>query len=184
MNLDERQYERIARFIDGEDVPLDEDERSAAEEMLYLEGRNRDLMEVSTPDTSMRLARQAMLDELRKSRTRRSFRRAVTGLAGLAAAAVITLVIGVHWMNNSVTSSPRQHTGGDDITHATYFALVHQADDDLAISMLEDEIELFEAELLASTRSQMDWRMDSVQDQIDTFWFDDVDLSLWNNKQM
>ena len=183
MNLDERQYERIARFIDGERVDLEPAQREVADEIVRLELETLDSLQISVPDTTMYLAREAMLKELRKSRRTRAFGRSVSRLVGLAAAAVVLLVFGLQWVNKDAPSRGGMTALSEDIEDVTYFALVHRIDDDIAFSMLQDELELFEAELIASSRGAMDLQMDAVQDQIDTFWLDDTGLNLWYGGQ-
>lgn len=176
MNLDEKQYERIALSLDGENVELRADEQACADDVRRLEKELEPLLDCHAPAASMAFARRRMLDGLSAATRRHRRVRLGACLAPLGAAAIILLAIGL-WR--------ARPPGGDAdtpelaaIDNAAYFALVHQTIDDTAITVLQNEMEIFAAELANSSVSAVDLHMDSIQDQIDSFWLDEPYRSL------
>ncbi|NLW86960.1 MAG: hypothetical protein GXY38_08820 [Planctomycetes bacterium] len=176
MNLDRQQYEKVARSLDGESVELRADEQACAADVRRLENELDALFDCAAPAASMASARRRMLDELSAATRRRRRFKLAARLAPLAAAAMIVLALGL-WRSRP-PGQPSNTPELADIGNAAYFALVHQTNDDAALTVLQNEMEIFAAELANSSVSAVDLHMDSIQDQIDSFWLDEPYRSL------
>ncbi|MBN1943161.1 MAG: hypothetical protein JW849_07690 [Phycisphaerae bacterium] len=92
MNVNEQQYERIARYLDGEDVSLNTDERAVVEDIRRSEAMLRDRLDVTPPDHVLQRAlRRRQTKILLRSRWKLRF--TLAGATVAAAAAVVLLAV-------------------------------------------------------------------------------------------
>ena len=92
MTLNDQQYERIARWLDGERVSLSEPELRAAEQIKSGEGRLGVYLDVRVPGPAIDRARSEVSAALAaRGRSRRIF----TYIAPAAAAAMLLIGLGV-----------------------------------------------------------------------------------------
>ena len=90
MKLNERQYERVAQWLDGRDVRLDAAERAFADELRRDERAVFAALPAAVPSGAIDRARRRMIAA---SAARRRPRWAYAGLAAAAAAAVLTAIL-------------------------------------------------------------------------------------------
>jgi len=98
--LDEKQYERIARSLDGEDVELIGAERQAADEIRRAEAELSAAMDASATPARLRRARRRMIAALEHPRLRL---RRIGTVAAVAAAAAAVLVL-ILWQPGAAPS--------------------------------------------------------------------------------
>lgn len=93
MQLSQREYERIARWLDGEAIELTAAERAAAEQVRRDERALRPFLAVRVPATAMAKARRRLLAEL--ARPRRGIRWIRYLAASVSSAAVALIAVGL-----------------------------------------------------------------------------------------
>jgi hypothetical protein len=89
MMLNERQYERVARWLDGEDVELAPDECAAAEEIRRHEAALAAVLDASPPAETRRRAHRRLVAALAHPRI--GWWRVAAAAAAAAAAALIVI---------------------------------------------------------------------------------------------
>ncbi len=164
MNLNQEQYERIALWLDGEDVALSGEERAEAESIRQCEKQVAPLMDTPVEaDTLRRVHRTVSAGAVK-----RSGRRIRLVIGGAAAAAAIVLAVVLSW--------PHQPSGTeglppaeDDIMFGS--ALETSSSDEIAI--LSDEIDSLEANIIADgTMDETEFRIDAMRQEVNEFWMD------------
>lgn len=168
MNPTERQYERIARRLDGEDVALSAEELAAAEDIRrgerFLAGR----LDVSIPPEAMEHLRRRTSAELARPR-RRTVK--IGYVAAAAAAAAILIAVVSFRMMPHRPQSPLA-ISSDQAAEAD--ALLWASEPDPAIDMLARELDELEAEILVSLPpAQVDMELEAIGQDIEEFWLDD-----------
>jgi hypothetical protein len=173
MELNSEQYERIARWLDGEAVELAPEERAAAREVRAGEaGLKAALGEPAAPARAMERASRRLRAAL-SARPGAAARRAVRGRyiavaaagAAVAAALVIVSALGLR--------APQPAWPAGDVSVPTYVwvGTLEDPPGGVAIHMLAREVDRFAADLAVSRApSVMDWQIDSVQHELDNFW--------------
>jgi hypothetical protein len=141
MELTEQQFERIARWLDGQELDLTAPERAAAEDLRRLEAQTGALLDVALPPEAMVRARRRMLQEL-AGRRRRTLRWAgVLGAAAAAAAAIIVVL----------SLRPGPPPGDVSQPPPLLLADVPEAPTQGEIDLLDKEVRDLEARLITST---------------------------------
>jgi hypothetical protein len=170
MELNSEQYERIARWLDGEGVALSGEELAAAGEVRSGEAVLRArLGEAAVPARAMARAR-------RRLRAAAAGRPAVRGrFIGVAAAgAALAASIVVAWALRAGGPAPLPQPGGGAVPVAVWLGAMEVPPGGEAIHLLAGELDRFEAELAISrTPATVDWQLDTVQQEIDSFWQDE-----------
>ena len=96
MDMNEKQYERIARYLDGENIVLSPDERAVAEELHHTEALVGKALNVALPaDALQRALRQRHVSV--QFRSRRTLRFILPAAAAVAAAAIVLLAFSLLW---------------------------------------------------------------------------------------
>lgn len=92
MDMNEQQYERIARYLDGEDITLQPDERTVVEDIHRADAVLGKVLDVTPPaDALHRALRRRHVATLLSSR--RTLRFTLAGAAAAAAAAIVLLAM-------------------------------------------------------------------------------------------
>ncbi|MFP4217078.1 MAG: hypothetical protein ACLFVH_14240 [Phycisphaerae bacterium] len=151
MEYNETQYERVARWFDGEAIELTTDEQALVDEMRRLENVAGGLLDVTVPDTAVESARWRLRSEPAADRPARTRRGWWVGVA--AAAATVLFAAGV-WM---MTPTARPTGNGKDDTVTVDEAEVYQdvvaatSTDTLSvdIELMDDDVAELESELFA-----------------------------------
>ena len=202
MMLTDEQYERIARWLDGERIPLTDAERAAADEVRRDESAVASLLDARPPagGAVAGAVQQAMLAEIRRDESavgrlldapvpsgvfQRVHRRVIAELArpqrrlmrlGTAAASVAAaaaILLAVAVWPEAPRILPIPSVASAAVPVEVIADSV-RAPEDLAVDLLAGEIERLEAEMLASARpAPMDMGIDQVEAALEGFWLDD-----------
>ena len=196
MNLTERQYERIARCLDGEAVALSADEQAACDEIAADQAQLATVLSAPA-EASREVLRQTgvlaqigmqekllgeMLDvDVPQAAIDRAWGRTQTAIARPrrillrlgAVAASVAIAAGVLLTLTLIGPQP----GGPVAPTAQAEAYVASvvAVQDPAIELLAAEIDQLEAEVLASVPpASLDIGLDQAERAIEEFWLDDM----------
>jgi hypothetical protein len=168
MELNERQYELIARYLDGEPVELRADEQAAAEELRCAGLAIGPMLGVRPPRVVMDRVRRRMLADLARQShrtTRLGWRAAAVAVAAVLLAAASTWLV-------------RPQTGPQPSAERISTALLAERlpgeDTDIDLDLIGTELSELEADLVVSLLARAsDVEFDILQEKLDTFWFDD-----------
>ena len=172
MELNEKQYERIALWLDGQPADLTADERAAAEEIRSGEAALRIAMPVeAVPARAMAAARRKVrAATVRHIAVRGRFIGVAAAGAAVAAALVIAWTLRVP--NPPVRAPGMAHKV--TVPPEVWAQAIGEPLGGEAIQGLARELDGFEAELAVfSAPVPADWQVDAVQHEIDDFWKDD-----------
>lgn len=173
--MNEQQYERIARFLDGEPVELTPEETQAAEEIRTLESSMTGLVELTPPGETMKAAHRRLIRELARPR-RRMWRLAISTAA--AAAMVVAAV--------SLYQRPQPPAGPGELGMEDVVAIYtadgnydnydnYYNDGDAAdYDLIEKELQSIEADIVATASPETDgeW-IDTDDEDLEAFWLDE-----------
>ena len=173
MALTEEQYERIARWLDGESVELSAEERAAAEEVRGAEARLAGPMrEVEVPARAMARARRRLAAATARPTLRARRVAVAAGAAAVAAAAVIALLMFLGGPERQ--KADRDLVGDQTIPVEVWVATVQQTPGGDDIALLADELDKLEAELAWSESAQpLDRQIESLTRELEQFWLED-----------
>ena len=181
-NLSEEQYERIARWLDGEAADLTAEERQAAEDIRREEYRLGPALDVPRAGQAVQRLSGRILAGVRASRQellpgrpvpdRRVLRHAYYA-ASAAAAAGLVLAILFLWPRPAQTPAPQPPAqAGELLALEQMFPGPSARDQELA--MLSSQLALLEAEIaLSPGPSVMEASLDDLERQVEDFWIDD-----------
>ncbi|MCK4602047.1 MAG: hypothetical protein KAU28_06250 [Phycisphaerae bacterium] len=162
MNINDEQYERVARYLDGRKVSLNRQEQAIAEDIRRDERFAGALFDVQVPDETMNCVRRRVIAEL--LRPRRWLRVAGYVLVATAAAAAVLLAVAVLW-----DSPPRQDSQPlAEIPDRVIFS--HTASDH-DLELLDEQIAELEANFAFSLPPELlDLEVDELQRELEDFW--------------
>ncbi|HAU38786.1 MAG TPA: hypothetical protein DCX07_13850 [Phycisphaerales bacterium] len=168
MILREEQYERIARWLDGETVDLTSDEQAAAREMRERENLLSERLDVhAAPEVFARIERRVGA-ELARPRVRWVW-------AGAAVAAAAAVVLAALWFLRTEDVSPTPAPGGG-LAHATHqelFAALHASTDAGELDLVDRDLSELEADVLViQAATAEDLRLKALEREIEEFWLD------------
>ncbi len=153
MEYSETQYERVARWFDGESIELTTDEQALVDEMRRLQNVAGRMLDVTVPDSAVESARWRLRSEPAADRPARTRRGWWVGVA--AAAATVLFAAGV-WM---MTPTVRPTGNGNDnhdivaVDEAEVYQDVVAATSTDALSadieLMDDDVAELESELFA-----------------------------------
>ena len=166
MAMNEGQYERIARRLDGESVELTVEEQAAAEEIRRSEAALAGQVEVDPPREALVRARRRVVAALLRPRRRR------WRYAAVAAAAVLLVVVGVLWILVGRTTPATSPWQG-----AVSMANGSVASENMDLDVIAAELDELEADWAVSLPTgASDAEFDALEESLEIFWLDDVDL--------
>ncbi len=172
--MNEQQYERIARFLDGEPVELTPEETQAAEEIRTLESSMTGLVELTPPGETMKAAHRRLIRELGRPR-KRMWRVAISTAA--AAAIVVAAV--------SLYQRPQPYAGpelGMEDVVAIYTAdgnydnydNYDNGGDEADYDLIEKELQSIEADIVATASPETDEEWIETDDEdLEAFWLNE-----------
>jgi hypothetical protein len=172
MTLNEQQYERIARWLDGEALQLTAEEMSAALEVRAGEaGLAGMLADVIVPPGAMARANRRLVAATAGAWRRVAVRWCV-GAASVAAAAIIAVTVLLH--NNPTPIRPDRPLVAAAVPYDVWVGSMEPSAAGTELTVVGDELDRLQAEL-ETPRSAMpvDRQIDSIQQDIYNFWVDD-----------
>jgi hypothetical protein len=135
VNPSQQQYEDIARYLDGEDVPLSPPLKELAEQIRRDEQTVGPGLDVATPPAAMDRARSRMLAELARP-TRRAWGRWIAGASAAAAAAVVVLAL---WLTPEARHDPAAGLAGAEPSVDQFaYALAEDPEDEMFREAVQD----------------------------------------------
>jgi anti-sigma-K factor RskA len=170
--LNEEQYERVARWLDGEKVKLTPPEQDATEEICRAEADLASALDAASRQASMDRARRRLAAALARPQLR------LWRIGALAAAAAAVVLAAVLWhpTGQPPATAPqltpqvqRGQADGAYLAALEYFA----ADDELDI--VKHDLDDLAADLaLAAAPRAIDLKMEAIEKDIDEFLFEDT----------
>jgi hypothetical protein len=160
MEPNEKQYERIARWLDGADLRIDRSERQTAEEFRRLERDFASLLEVATPPEAISSAGSRIAAGLSASKTTsRRIRYGAFMAAALAVAAAIILTVASLW-------TPVSGNGSGEVPNEVLFgSLTEQSVHQAEISTLAQRVGDFEQQMLTLAADETDNAATTVEEE-------------------
>ncbi len=184
MEWNEAQYERMARWLDGENVELTADERGAAEEIRALERRAGSAMDVAVPPEAMQRAhRRARSAALGLPRRAVPLGRYVAAAAAVAAMIVLTFSLVPERPAGGPGAGTEARAPLPELPMDAIAALAaRDANAPVELDALSDEIASLRMEMAAATlgdgTSDLDGRIETLQESMNEFWIHDPLLEL------
>ncbi len=163
MNLNEKQYERLALWLDGRDVELTAEEQALAETIRRREEQISGMLDA--PIEPVVIGRvKARIAAGARARPRR---RILFGIAAAAAAATVIAV--VLWRG--------AHPGGDGagpvVPNDVMFGSTLETPDNEEIDILAEEIDSLEAEIIAGGMlPELEFQIDETGREVEEFWLE------------
>ena len=169
MTMNDEQYQRIARWLDGADVLLSEAELAAADEIVRGERTLAPLMPADVPHEVLARASRRMTAELLRPARRLWIRRAAAAAA--AAAAIIVLAI----LLNQGTPPPAKlptRAPGVEMADMPIETLVEQMEaatrPGVVVELLAGELRSIEADMLVTAEmGGVDLKINAMEDEFD-----------------
>ena len=180
MPLNEEQYERIARWLDGEPIELSEVERAVAEEIRRDEAFVASLAPVQAPTTALDRARRRMTAEL----ARPSHRTNWVGRFAVAAAAVAIAVLAA-WMLMSDPGTKKTPIAkpGPENGEVPFEVVLEHMDDDTQldeIDVLGDELAELRADIfLTMDEPEIDTEINALESELENVLLNGTGDWLW-----
>ena len=154
MQWNEQQAERIARWLDGEDVALTDAERADAEALRNEQQAVGRLLDAAPPRRAMDRARRRLLAELARPQRRK---RRIGILVGAAAAAVILIVATAALVVNRKPTAVIETQAQQPVTIEELVEAARQSEFDDEIDLLAGEVDRLRAEMVVSTSAEDDF---------------------------
>jgi len=169
MDLNDRQYERVGRFLAGETVELTDAERAAAEDLRRGEAEFSTALQVSPDQAVLDLALQKAMRTLNERRRRHIlFLRPVA-----AAAAIILAVAGWHFMTQADRSVAIVVEPLPVAEVADVYAL---GESDMDLDLIATELADLSSEVLMQHETdRIETEMDDLQHRVSSFWLEAAD---------
>jgi len=174
--LEQEQYERIARWLDGENVKLTPAEMQAAEEIRRDESRLSAMLQTAAPAASRDRARRRLVAAA--ARPRVTWWHA--GAAAAAAAAVVLVALAV-WKTRPgperiVQPPPAAQPAPEQLDLHAYVAL-RSADETDEIDILTYECEDIAAEMAwAAVPSHLEFRIEALEESFEEIYIYDLPI--------
>jgi len=169
--LDERQYRRVAQWLDGADIHLSGEELAAGREIRSQEESLGFVLEVRAPSEALASAAERMTGRSEQ----RSVVRRIFAVAGVAVAAGVVLGAAFLWK-----APPRKHQpvlAGNGRNHVPIDVLDRAARNALSVTEMEllaNDIDRLEAEIaLASLPEVTELEIKAIRQELDEFWIND-----------
>jgi len=170
MELSDKKYRRVARWLDGEPVELTDSERSIAEEISRADLDLTGAFEVPPPDRARERASRHLRAALAPVPAR--FIRFARPVAGVAAAVLLALAAGYLLLPPRPVSQP-----APTFTDTRYVTDVPPHDDaNLDLDLISFELDGLTADIVqAETTGTFEAEIDSLQRRLDGFWLEEVE---------
>ena len=173
MELNERQYERVARSLDGQGCELTGAEHRVADEIRRDEELLASVVEVEAPQAALGAAQRRMTAALalRRGRSR------LIGYVAAAAAAAVIIAAATLWPTGTPPSG-RQLAGPISRTRV-FVEMLEESPCTGELALLERQLDELEAEILVDLgwrdlpATRLEAEFDEVEQAIEEFWSDE-----------
>ena len=165
MTDNDRQYERVARFLDGDPIELTDQEREIAEELQGDEAALVGRLDAAPPLGTMGRARRRMQAELARPRWR-AFRYAPRAAV---AAAVVAAIFALVWVG--IESRSPTPSEGPTLEGNLFAEVYSRPENDVELDLIAEEVTALETEMLTSSpESPLVTELDTLERSLETFW--------------
>lgn len=166
MELNERQYQRVARYLDGEPVQLSETERQLAEEIRQAERELAPKLEVQPPGETVERALRRITAALARRR-----RRVLPFIAPAVAAAAIVVAVAAMHLWPSGQAAPEVGA----ITLEALAEAYASEDEDIDLDLIARELDELEVSIVVPLPADpVEAEIDALQQELDAFWLEEV----------
>ena len=166
MVLDERQYERIARHLDGEPVELTADEQAVAQEIRHGEAELAAMPQAQPPRRLMDRLRGQMLAAAPAQPRQRVIRVLLPAAAAVAAVIIAAVLWLAPWRPGE---APRAAAELPNMIATVYGSV----DENIDLDVIADELEELEAGMVASLPAEpLDAEIETFQQSLEGFWLE------------
>ncbi|MHC4295169.1 MAG: hypothetical protein ACYSTL_06250 [Planctomycetota bacterium] len=167
MELNERETQRVARYLDGELVDLTAGEQAVADDIRRREAILLEVPDIPVPSHAMHQARRRMMGELARPQRRTKW---ITWAGAGAAVAAAVLIVAV-WVWRPDSQRPRF-----EVTPEALALAYENPAGDLDLDLIEEELEGLQADVLVSLHPEpVESEIETLQEMLDTFWLPDTD---------
>jgi len=170
MELNDDQYGKIARYLDGEEVELSKPEQAAADEVDRLARPLAGRLEFAPPPQVMQRITEKVISRLahRRNRVIRLVPR-----AALAAAAGILLAAAVMYLiPRPAGPCPIAVELPPDVVAQVYA----HGEQNMDLDLIGDELDALAAEIhIARAPAQFDTELNFLEEDVETFWLDEAE---------
>jgi len=173
--MTEGQYERLARWLDGEDVPLTEAERIAAESIRRQESALGAHLPTPVPPRAFARAEKRLTAALAGQGARLRWRHyAVRAAASLAVAMLVaSVILRPELPDRTVNSIARGLPGR--VSLDAWLKTVQESATVDEIDLLGTEVNALRAEVVTSQPpSVSDLKLDAIQKEIEELWLEGI----------
>jgi len=175
MRLNDEQYDRVGRYLDGQSVELSAAELAVAEDIRQAEQAVGGMLDVPVPPGAMDRARRRVWAEL--ARRRRLVVRFAWPAAAVAAAILLAVAVSVLTPTRPVEQPPAVAEISAELIGELYAGGAQNIDLDL----IAVELDELEADIMVSAPCKVfDVEIDSLQQSVDRFWLEEQDL--WSDE--
>jgi hypothetical protein len=179
----EHDNEQIARWLDGDPVELTEAQRALADAMRDDQAAVGAYLNATPSADAVKQSQMAVQFASAQQGNRNRLGRFIGAAAAIAAAACLVMLLSAPTSDpltpNSVPGQVASNTTSDVDALLSAWDV---SDDgfDVEMNLLEEALDQTQAELIVSedSPSQLDTRIDALEQQIDGFWEDDTSVSM------
>ncbi len=165
----DEQFDNIARYLDGEQVELTDEQRRLADEIRADEASLSGALDVEMPARAMRNVRRRIADELAPPRGRRRLFYRVATSAAIAASILLATALLLRLPNPTQTNPETRHGA----LAAVEFIEPLQDQTDIEIALLAGDVERLEQEVLLDSGPEVEeMELESLERDVDEFWLD------------
>ena len=174
MQTNDEKYQRVGRYLDGENIDLTGEELALAEEIRTASQRLAGILDVQAPDESLSLAGRKMMAELAK-RPQSGLRAVWRQVARVAA--VLLIAVLMMWLLPSRPSVERRTAGTDSTVPTEILTEVDwRGDQHVDLDLIARQLEEIEAEILVTFSSTtLEMELDNVRQELGEFWLEEAD---------
>lgn len=174
MEMTEKQYERIARWLDGQEVTLNEAERIVADEI----GRDERMLASAVPADAPREALGRACRRMAAELARPTRRLWIGRFAAAAAAAAAIIVVAALLTTTPPLRDPLPpKPPGPVMADVSIETLIEEMEESLrpgvVVQLLAGELEAIEADMLVTAEiGDMDLQINAIEDEFDDILLD------------
>lgn len=167
MELNDQQYQRVARYLDGEPVQLDGAEQTAADEIRQAGQMLAPMLAATPPEGAVDHAGRRLAAAL----AGRNW--AVRLIRPVAAAAAILLLAAAAFL---IPGQPKPSSMAEGLPADLVADVYSQTEQNIDLDLVKAELDELAAEIFVSLPAgRVEVELDALQQNLDTFWLEEAD---------
>jgi hypothetical protein len=179
----EHDNERVARWLDGEPVELTDAQRALAHAMRDDQAAVATHLDAAPSADAVKQSQTAVQFASAQQGNRNRFGRVVGAAAAIAAAACLVLLFSAPTSDPSTAGPVPGPVASNTASDTDALLSAWDVSDDgfdVEMNLLADQLNQTQAELIVAedSPSQLDTRIDALEQQINGFWEDDTSVSM------